>query len=194
MNVGSVRTYLRDIVSHQYTGPAKIFVRKEGPNNYTMIFKYSNQPLFNHSASSLPGWVWVHPGHAYLHQPWSMVQSVTQNGILMPNTPRRRSWSTPKTFKQMGTGSRQFGKLINRVFIPHRLITAHTNWSQVWQVGRSSFAFRNVVSALEIKDVHHSRAPRHGTFVFEFFTTPRHPHLLTKRFGNFRLHILYLYI
>jgi hypothetical protein len=89
MAIGSVRTLHRNIVSRQYTGPAKIFVRKVAPNNYTIITLYRDQPMFAYTARTLPSWVWLSPAHAWIGQPWSTVQILTANAVLAPNTPRR---------------------------------------------------------------------------------------------------------
>lgn len=89
MNIGSVRTLQRNIVSRQYTGLAKIFVRKVAPNNYTIIMQYRDQPMFAYTARTLPSWVWMSPAHAWLQQPWSTVQFLTRNAVITPNTPTR---------------------------------------------------------------------------------------------------------
>lgn len=89
MQNGSVRTFQKYIQSHTYTGLAKIFVRKNGPNDFTLVFQYLDQPYYNFSASSLPSRVWTDPRMAWVHQSRNIVRFMTRDALVSPNTPRR---------------------------------------------------------------------------------------------------------
>ena len=85
MNVGSVRT----VNGRQSNGTrVRMFVKKLGPNSFTLFIQESNKPFFNRNASSLTNAEWAQAQwHGITRN--DLIQVLGANYISHPSTPRR---------------------------------------------------------------------------------------------------------
>ena len=102
-----------------------------------------------------------------------------------------RSIETSETGPRVTRRIWYFRKFVNGVPVPHRLVAFWTNWSQVVDICCPSFAFRNIVPGLKIKDVNLTGAPWHIALVSKLFSAMKKPNLFLQcqRYFNFTSHL-----
>ena len=114
----------------------------------------------------------------HVKSPYTFVVNPNGNGMLAIRN--RRLWLHPETFPQMGRPFGQLWKLVDRVVITHRPVALATNWTEVINVERATFAFRHVVSYFKRKWRHDVLTPCHVTFMFEVLISAiKNPYLFT---------------
>ena len=79
--------------------------------------------------------------------------------------------------------------LVNRILIAHTAVAPRTNRNKVVQRRLATLAFRDIVSALIVKDVDLIPTPRDTASAFKLSPHPREPDLLSQGLGNLLLFI-----